>query len=275
MLHSAVKRHLDWATDDDVTLFAVARDNTAIWSVKPPSEATLALQCDLVRNYADQRTDRANEILSQLGSLSPDFAIILGLTEGRYPKTIELLDAVQTLAGHATIIPKHFLACRRPAEFGIRVMPFITTPSHGSLPSGHATQVFAIARVLEALVAVEPDHFGDKASRIDLICRQAHRIAANRTVAGVHFPMDSRASAGLGLQIDRAFCAMMGAGGTLQDGDVLFDPSATPGADFLYPDLAALRQQGRSAIPVAQSPILNRLWAQAAAEFTLTTPAVV
>ena len=35
---------------------------------------------------------------------------------------------------------KHELACWRPADYSFQVQPMITTPGHGSLPSGHCTQ---------------------------------------------------------------------------------------------------------------------------------------
>ena len=228
-----------------------------------------------MRYYADQRADRANEILSQLGSFSPYFAVILGLTEGRNPKTFELLDAVQTISGLVTMMPKHLFACRRPAEFDARVMPYIATPAHGSFPSAHATQAFAMATVLEALVGAHPDHFGDAAKRIELIYRQAHRIAVNRTVAGVHFPIDSAAGCRLGLQIGRVLCAMMGTGVTVHGTDT-YDPNSNPGTDFLFADLAPVLASGNGpSLPVAQDPPTNWLWAQARDEFALHSPAPV
>ena len=269
ILQSTFLHQLGWATDDAVSFVSITWGGTPVCTVKPPENATLALQCDLVRCYADQRADRANEILSQLGAFSPYFAIILGLTEGRNPRTFELLDAVQTIAGLVTMMPKHLFACRRPAEFDTRILPLIATPSHGSFPSSHATQAFAMASVLAALVGAHPDHFGDVGKRIDLTYRQAHRIAVNRTVAGVHFPIDSWAGARLGVQIGRILGAMMGSGGTVHGTDT-YDPNTAPGTDFLFADLAAvLVPAGGPAVPVAQDPLMNWLWSQARDEFAL------
>ena len=201
-------------------------------------------------------------------------AVLLGLTDARNPKTFELLDAVQTIAGQITMLPKHLLACRRPAELDVRVAPFIATPGHGSFPSAHAAQAMAMARVIEALLRARADHFGDMEKRIDLSYRQAHRIAVNRTVAGVHYPMDSAAGARLGLQMGQILVAAMNGGGVVRALPE-FDPDAMPEADFLYADAAALRAPGAGAeVAVAADPLLSWLWTEAKAEFALHAPAV-
>ena len=224
-----------------------------------------------MRTYADQRADRANEILSQTGSLIPYFAILLGLTDGRNPKTAELLEAVQVIAGQSTMMLKHLFACRRPAELDTRVAPYITTPSHGSFPSGHATQAFAIAVVVEALMNSTPAHFGDLTKRVELVYRQAHRIAVNRTVAGVHYPMDSRAGAGLGMLIGRIMVQAMTGTAVAQVAIALdYDPNLKPKADFAFPEVQNLiNTPSGTTVPVSPEPLLNWLWTEAAKEFVL------
>ena len=53
---------------------------------------------------------------------------------------------------------KHELACWRPVQYSPHVQPMITTPGHGSLPSGHATQAYVVAHVLQTLLGLEPAH---------------------------------------------------------------------------------------------------------------------
>jgi hypothetical protein len=88
----------------------------------------------------------------------------------------------------------------------------IQTPVHGSLPSGHATEAFIVARVLLQLVIAGALEYSTKANSPapsnasrqqlrELLLRQAARIAINRTVAGVHFPADSMAGQLLGLAL--------------------------------------------------------------------------
>ena len=79
----------------------------------------------------------------------------------------------------------------------------IQTPAHGTLPSGHATEAFTMARVLWTLMSRASNlPYGDAAWGEQLM-RLAARVAINRTVAGVHFPIDSVAGAILGLTLAR------------------------------------------------------------------------
>ena len=81
----------------------------------------------------------------------------------------------------------------------------IPTPTHGTLPSGHSTEAFIVARTLWKLLRLSnaPQYTGgaEPAAFGDMLMRQAARIAINRTVAGVHFPVDSAAGAVLGLTL--------------------------------------------------------------------------
>jgi hypothetical protein len=69
--------------------------------------------------------------------------------------------------------------------------PIIPTPLHGSLPSGHATEAFMVVHLLEQLLPQGARHR-------DQLQRLAARTSINRTVAGVHFPVDSLAGQLLG-----------------------------------------------------------------------------
>ena len=78
----------------------------------------------------------------------------------------------------------------------------ILTPTHGSLPSGHATEAFLVARLLWKLLrASKTPQYQEHGVWGEMLMRQAARIAVNRTVAGVHFPVDSVAGAILGLTL--------------------------------------------------------------------------
>ena len=97
---------------------------------------------------------------------------------------------------------KYTIAAKRPIEFSPQVQPMIATPTHGSLPSGHATEAFIAARMLWKLLRASgtPQYQQDGVWG-EMFMRLASRIAINRTVAGVHFPMDSVAGAFLGLTL--------------------------------------------------------------------------
>ena len=82
----------------------------------------------------------------------------------------------------------------------------IQTPDHSSFPSGHATEAFAIATVLNSLDTGGTAQKG--VSDLAIPFKLAHRIAANRVVAGVHYPCDSDAGAMMGCAIGSAIISV-------------------------------------------------------------------
>src|SRR5262245_38579183 len=96
----------------------------------------------------------------------------------------------------------------------------IATPAHGSLPSGHATEAFITSLVLYRLLASapppppppppplpHPHPVYSTPAACEQLLRLASRVAINRTVAGVHFPVDSIAGCMLGLTLGEYFVA--------------------------------------------------------------------
>jgi membrane-associated phospholipid phosphatase len=171
-----------------------------------PPVAVFERQLRFMRSYADLRPDRTVEILEQLSTHVPFLASIGWLRPDAKRWTIELLETVVRLAGYVEHRVKHGLACRRPLEYSPQVQPMILTPGHGTLPSGHATEAFAAALVFRRLLATS-GHFHGHPSYLWQLMRLAARIAINRTVAGVHFPIDSVAGALLGLTLGEYFVA--------------------------------------------------------------------
>ena len=150
----------------------------------------------------------------------------------------------------------------------------IPTPEHGSWPSGHATQAFTAATVLAALQG--------GAGRVEVMAdsqtfRLAARIAANRTVAGMHFAADSAAGAMLGITIGRYLAARATAGQAPKSGKVAalrFEGDRLPTCDFHFRTVLGLLQgaaefNGACAFTaptaVRPAPMLAALW-QAARE---------
>jgi hypothetical protein len=124
-----------------------------------------------------------------------------------------------------------------------------------------------MAEVGAALVRANPDHFPDDATRIDLLYRTAHRIAVNRTVAGVHFPVDSWLGAIIGRQVGRVLVGLM-AGGN-RPAQQSFDPNALADRDFLYSDVAAMPASVATGTAIVPDPVMAWLWSDCLAEFTL------
>jgi hypothetical protein len=235
-----------------------------------PTPEILAQQLKFLDQYADLREDRACEILSQASTSAAFLASVAYLHPDRTKRTIELIDAAVRLAMYVEMRLKHALACRRPNELSPQVQPVILTPGHGTLPSGHSTENHMVARVLWELLGGTPgDVLGEQ------LMRQAARIAVNRTVAGVHFPVDSAAGQVLGLTLARYFVRR--ATGADPFYAWRFDGERWNGDDdfdfrHLY-DTATAQQKPApyvdplSAQPPEMSPILNWLWKEARKEW--------
>ncbi|MFN3146413.1 MAG: phosphatase PAP2 family protein [Paracoccaceae bacterium] len=88
----------------------------------------------------------------------------------------------------------------RPLDFAPEVVPVIQTPAHSAFPSGHATESHALAETLGAL-------YGPRTGA--LIDPIAERIALNRVVAGVHYPVDGDAGRTLGRLLGRIAVARL------------------------------------------------------------------
>ncbi|HEX4892404.1 MAG TPA: phosphatase PAP2 family protein, partial [Hyphomicrobiaceae bacterium] len=181
------------------------------------------------------------------------------------------------LASWAALRSKHTLACRRPSELSPLIQPMIQTPAHGSFPSGHGTEAFITATVLSSLLhkagIADEDWHGQ-------LMTLANRIAVNRTVAGVHYPVDSMAGCLLGRTLGRYFVARCTSQNSYRAWS--FKGEAVAGnADFDFRKISnAIDHKPTAAIPGFMSdegeqsdnglgsPILAWLWKKALAEWT-------
>ncbi|NBQ86511.1 MAG: phosphatase PAP2 family protein [Betaproteobacteria bacterium] len=168
-------------------------------SLRRPSAEVLAQQLDLVIAWADLRATRAHEIALQLsGQIVPFWTGLLGLHPVRHAATLELLALSLSLAVDVHMRFKQLFACPRPVTLSSQVQPIIATPDHGSWPSGHSTEAHLSCTLLWALASQDPHNAARKGDLYPALQRLAARVAINRTVAGVHFPVDSAAGRVLG-----------------------------------------------------------------------------
>ena len=186
---------------------------------------------------------------------------------------MELINVALQLSVYVEMRFKHALGCWRPCDLSAQVQPLITTPGHGSLPSGHATQAYVVAEVLRALRG-----WGVLHPRDEQLQRQAARIATNRVVAGVHFPVDSLAGRLLGQTLGEYFVARCRADGPVWK-PRRFDGAAVPPQEDLEPAAQSLGD-GRSATatpyyvvgqPFGVPPpnaLLRGVWDRAAGEWS-------
>ena len=177
-------------------------DNKPATEIRRPSQAFFGKQLVWLRAYADLRSDRLSEVQMQLGDALSFFGALHHLDNGRRSNTLMLLDIVRNFAIHIETPMKFFCRAARPIDYAPEVQPMIQTPDHSSFPSGHSLEAFAIAAVMHRLQTRQDPAEGIAGKRgPSLPFRLAHRIATNRTVAGVHFPVDSRIGAHVGCLI--------------------------------------------------------------------------
>ena len=140
----------------------------------------------LVHEWAELRSERLNEITTQLGVPFRYWAPIVDLNPTTHAHTLELLAVALRLGYHVLQPIKHYLGCPRPAAYSASIQPVIRPRRFDAFPSGHAMEAFLVARLLAALAGDKKDGPVDTPLQ-----RQAARIANNRVVAGVHFHIDS------------------------------------------------------------------------------------
>ena len=181
-------------------------------------------QADKVLRTAVQREDRLPEILAQAADIMPFFYNLTGLDPRLARFTANLLNIAQMWATPLIMAMKNQVALLRPYMVSSRIVPVIETPAHGSLPSGHATVSSLVSALLRSLIYRDTlDLQSSQLShpKVLQLDRLARRIAFNRVVAGVHFPMDSAAGYALGLQMAAHLVGLAGDSGRQP---VRFDP---------------------------------------------------
>jgi membrane-associated phospholipid phosphatase len=210
----------------------LVRTDSDLISLTPPQAPKIAQQMADVRAAMDLRADRLPEIIAQSDGFSDFFAAQMPYGLNRRPMTVHLIGALQDTVIGIEQRMKHFCSVPRPLDLSPQIQPIIETPGHSAYPSGHATEAFSHATILAALrlsahgtpdgdlieavldrlsSAVEAAPVTDP---VILLYRLAARIADNRTVAGVHYPVDSAHGALLGLGTALAFIGHCLGGGT-------------------------------------------------------------
>ena len=193
------------------------------------------------------------------------------------PKTMDLIELVVQFAVFVESRFKHEFNCWRPVDFSTQVQPTITTPGHGSFPSGHCTQSYVTARVLASLVAVATGSARDVQMQ-----RLAARIATNRVIAGVHFPVDNLVGRLLGETLAEYALARFTPTKSWQprffDGavsklaDESFDPEAQPLAGGAGAPYYSVFGGGQSQTYAKPSSILSEMWQAARDECQYLRP---
>lgn len=249
----------------------IALDNVPFCEITRPSIAELKSQLTWVRNYSDLRVDRISEIAVQTVDVMSFYGSLAHLNASRRKKTLELLEIVQGLAITIEMQVKHQCWSPRPIDFASEVQPIIQTPDHSTFPSGHATEAYALATVLHHLQ--NPDATATEGIRSKDMCyRIAHRIAVNRTIAGVHFPVDSAAGAILGIMLGEVVIAMATDGNlptaSYGPGGIhLIETDADNKGDFTQAWLRKAYVPVMNGAAGDSTPLFKRFWQNAAKEW--------
>jgi hypothetical protein len=237
-----------------------------------PTKDIFASQADLVANYAELRESRASEIMAQtMPTQVPFWASILGMQPYRQPWTQALAGLALSMTVDVEMRLKHAFCCPRPGMLSPQIQPMVQVPGHGSWPSGHATETFMVATVLQAMLQ-DANRNGSKYQ--EQLQRFAARVAVNRTVAGLHFPVDSAAGRLLGTALGEFFVSRCRGGEVNEWGfdgrrfhgkhaaALDFDPrvSMTDGASSYY-------HYQPAAWKVTQAPLLGWVWKKALGEW--------
>ena len=197
----AALTHYQKSAEGQLALHLTSKENQRVFTLDSPKEGIeklVAAQLRLVFDYRTLRPERANEIVNELSLPAAYWSAILGRPLEQMPRTIELINVALHFSARAVMFFKHKIALPRPMQLSAQIQPIIQNPGHGSLPSGHSTQSFMLARLLDQLHQKNhPAQIKDEVTTA-LLYRRAERIACNRTVAGVHFPIDSMAGRVLG-----------------------------------------------------------------------------
>lgn len=273
------------SADGEPTVQLNARADAATYApvleVIRPTKDDFVRQLKFLRDYADLRDDRLPEILVQLDDMLSFYGSLGFLSGNRTRWTLLLLRAVDAVTTVMEMRFKHHFSVPRPIELAPEVQPIIQTPSHSAYPSGHATEAFAMATMFDALMDPNEQAQG-VAHAMDarpLPFRMAARIAANRTVAGVHFPVDSAHGALLGIAVAEVVLSHCRGTGSVSGRKVSGSGWTGPGdapLDFTLPTLreALDHRHGVSELSpnvvierAGTESILRRLWEEARAEW--------
>jgi hypothetical protein len=251
--------------------FQVLSGASLIAEISRPQPATFEKQLPLVLSWAELRDERAVEILSQIDPQYAFWSSIVFLSPERTRRTMELINMVLQLCVYVEMRFKQAMGCFRPIEFNAQVQPMITTPGHGTFPMGHASQAYAVAYVLKQLLNLDPYPLVK-----DQLDRQAARIATNRIIAGMHFPVDAMAGLMLGIALGEYFVGRCLGGGLTFMGRKFLAAGidAAPTTDFNPFDANQNPYNAGSTLysyaagaPITQSPLMCHAWCEAKKEW--------
>ena len=167
----------------------------------PPSDpAAIAAEIRTLVKKAEGRQEMAQQIKGQADGASLWWADLLTMTPQSHPATWDLM-MIANAAGHMAVMHYKLMFNRaRPSQVYPALMPPMMVPGHPSYPSGHAAESCMVAECLKLAIPALAGSAG-QIGPLDLLARL---IADNREIAGFHYPSDTEAGFGLGVQLVEA-----------------------------------------------------------------------
>jgi membrane-associated phospholipid phosphatase len=272
---------------------------------RPDDFGVFKQQITLVHSFADLRSERIGEILSQVVPQTAYWTSVAGLNPERHKYTLELLGVGLRIGMLMVMRFKQAMQVPRPAELSALVQPVILTPGYTAYPSGHATEAYLAAELLAQLgdrvtrsLETERGRTGDPARKTDLeqaiatrksrqglraqLNRLAYRVAENRVVAGLHYPIDALPGQVLGIVLARYLAGLGSASGASGELAVVSFNALSSGFDIAGKRAAAIGRmepeldsplkeaapQKEPELARGSAPVLGGLWHLACQEWS-------
>ncbi len=157
----------------------------------PLDEAGMANEVLSVLNASLDRADRAMEILDQasaVGALNY-WTGLLRIDPSQDRNTFLLMLVARKIGEYVAMGLKNRYLMRRPSQVYSLILPLLDPPDTPSFPSSHSLQAHLISGLIELALG--------RGHQVTVLALRhlAGRVARNREVGGVHYPMDSMAGA--------------------------------------------------------------------------------
>jgi len=140
-----------------------------------------------VLSMSDEREPRFVEIIDQheAEGVVKYFLGMLMIDPSSAPANYELIRVARRIGEVVVMCLKDHFHEPRPSQVCPAILPMVDPPVTPSFPAGHALQSDLIAKVIK--LADRP--FVQEG----MLFRLSHRVAENRIVAGLHYPLDNEA----------------------------------------------------------------------------------
>ena len=143
-------------------------------------------QLQEVMALSDEREARFAEIIDQhTGEGALKYWLGMLMIDSSSPKTLQLVHVGRRLGELVVMCLKNHFGEPRPSQVCPAIVPMIDPPITPAYPAGHALQSHLISKLIEGSHrAINQSH---------VLFALSHRVAENRVVAGLHYPLDNEA----------------------------------------------------------------------------------